>query len=79
MTIIDIRLAGYSRNLSHLFLPLTIENTNSAHDFVCPCKPLKKMEFDVFVKHVIKRHDGKTPKFYMKVPNAWCLWFDFMR
>jgi hypothetical protein len=38
-------------------------------EFVCPCKPWKKMAYGVFVRHIIKRHDGKTPKFYMKLPS----------
>lgn len=42
---------------------------NLGHEFVCPCKPWKKLSYDDFVKHVLKRHDGRTPKFYMRLPE----------
>ena len=42
---------------------------NLGHEFVCPCKPWKKLSYDNFVKHVLKRHDGRTPKFYMRLPE----------
>ena len=52
-----------------LFLPSFIKNTNPDHEFVCPCKPWKKLSYEEFSKHLIRRHGGKTPKFFMKMPE----------
>lgn len=52
-----------------LFLPSFLTNTNPSHEFVCPCKPWKKLSYEEFSKHLIKRHGGKTPKFLMKMPE----------
>jgi len=50
----------------NLCLPVNPNAQNRNDEFVCPCNPFKQLPYTVFVNHVIKRHEGKTPIFYMK-------------
>ena len=51
------------------FLPSFVKNSKPTHEFVCPCKPWKRLTYEEFIKHLIKRHGGRTPKFLMKMPE----------
>jgi hypothetical protein len=63
--IIRVRLLKLSSTV-HVCLPVNPNPQNHNDIFICPCNPFKKLPYTVFVNHVIKRHEGKTPIFYMK-------------
>jgi hypothetical protein len=48
-----------------IFLPIEPKPENEKYTFVCPCKPQKKLHYRAFANHIIKRHHGKSPLFYM--------------
>lgn len=57
-------------NKLHLvYLPSYLKASIPGHEFVCPCKPWKKLTYEEFAKHLIKRHGGRTPKFLMRLPE----------
>ena len=49
-----------------LFLPIEPRPENEKDMFVCPCNPQKKLLYRAFANHIVKRHNGKSPVFYMR-------------
>jgi hypothetical protein len=70
-TYLDIRLMTKDgHNKFHwMYIPSFLKNISSEHEFFCPCKPWKKLSYEEFTKHLIKRHGGRTPKFMMRMPK----------
>ncbi len=46
--------------------PINLKNVNPDYEFICPCNPWKKLSYENFVNHVVKRHERITPKFVMR-------------
>ena len=55
-----------TRNPVQIFLPIEHKPLHENDLFVCPCNPFKKLPYRAFANHIVKRHEGKSPLFYMR-------------
>lgn len=47
-------------------LPTKVPMIDPIHLFVCPCRPIKRYQYDKFIEHVLIKHGGKVPSFIMR-------------
>jgi hypothetical protein len=62
--VLRVKLPKHKNPVS-IYLPIEPKLSNENNLFVCPCKPLKKLTYRSFANHIVKRHEGKSPMFYM--------------
>lgn len=61
-----LRMMFPSNHSETICLPVDSKGISEDYEFVCPCDPWKKYKYAEFVNHIIKRHEGKSPKFWMR-------------
>jgi hypothetical protein len=48
-------------------LPINFKGYDPKDIFMCSCNPWKEYTYDMYVKHIMKRHSMKSPKFEMRI------------